>query len=157
MTMESFVSHSIPGGVAQAECNEGRAWNQPEPFASHIRPLIAFDVPVEQPGVLATLSRWRSWVQIPSGTLTGIGQVVEPEDTRRLERRAPEAWEFDSPLGHCGVDWSLVLGVWRMAHDPAKVEDQVRLLTGTPSHPQTSSDDEVKSRAALAVFSEQAS
>src|SRR5262245_39588686 len=24
---------------------------------------------VEQPGVLATLSRWRSWVQIPSGTL----------------------------------------------------------------------------------------
>jgi hypothetical protein len=23
----------------------------------------------EQPGVLATLSRWRSWVQIPSGTL----------------------------------------------------------------------------------------
>jgi hypothetical protein len=28
---------------------------------------------VEQPGVLATLSRWRSWVQIPSGTLAGIG------------------------------------------------------------------------------------
>src|SRR5262249_17462532 len=25
----------------------------------------------EQPGVLATLSRWRSWVQIPSGTLDG--------------------------------------------------------------------------------------
>jgi hypothetical protein len=24
---------------------------------------------VEQPGVLATLSRWRSWVQIPPGTL----------------------------------------------------------------------------------------
>jgi hypothetical protein len=20
----------------------------------------------------------------------------------------PRAWEFDSPLGHCGVDWSLV-------------------------------------------------
>jgi hypothetical protein len=29
-------------------------------------------------------------------------------DTRRSERRAQEAWEFDSPLGHCGVDWSLV-------------------------------------------------
>src|ERR1043165_8648336 len=25
----------------------------------------------EQSGVLATLSRWRSWVQIPSGTLAG--------------------------------------------------------------------------------------
>jgi hypothetical protein len=27
-------------------------------------------------------------------------QVVELVDTRRSERRAPEAWEFDSPLGH---------------------------------------------------------
>ncbi len=35
-------------------------------------PLSAFrfdSVLAEQPGVLATLSRWRSWVQIPSGTL----------------------------------------------------------------------------------------
>ena len=32
------------------------------------------DVLAEQLGVLATLSRWRSWVQIPSGTLTGIDQ-----------------------------------------------------------------------------------
>ena len=30
---------------------------------------ITPDVLVEQSGVLATLSRWRSWVQIPSGTL----------------------------------------------------------------------------------------
>jgi hypothetical protein len=146
---------------------------------------------VEQSGVLATLSRWRPWVQIPPGTLVGtvrkpakrpssnlgdrlwvrfppvlfeicvgralaslsgcnppafslcrfnscpthcwpvrlsvrghrplkpggwvrfpygllIDQVVEQVDTRRSERRASLAWEFDSPLGHCGVDWSLV-------------------------------------------------
>ena len=30
---------------------------------------------VEQPGVLATLSRWRSGVQIPSGTLKSSGQL----------------------------------------------------------------------------------
>src|SRR5262249_26226270 len=29
------------------------------------------NVLVEQPGVLTTLSRWKSWVQIPSGTLAG--------------------------------------------------------------------------------------
>lgn len=40
---------------------------------------------------------------------TEFGQVVELVDTRRSERRASKrAWEFDSPLGHCGVDWSLV-------------------------------------------------
>ena len=43
---------------------------------------------------------------IPYGLL--IGQVVELEDTRGSEPRAHKAWEFDSPLGHCGVDWSLV-------------------------------------------------
>jgi hypothetical protein len=31
--------------------------------------LLRIYVLVEQPGVLATLSRWRSWVQIPPGTL----------------------------------------------------------------------------------------
>ena len=38
---------------------------------THHRPLTThqFNVLVEQPGVLATLSRWRTWVQIPSGTL----------------------------------------------------------------------------------------
>ena len=35
-------------------------------------------------------------------------QVMELVDIRRSERRALVAWEFDSPLGHCGVDWSLV-------------------------------------------------
>ena len=30
---------------------------------------VVSDAPAEQPGVLATLSRWRSWVQIPSGAL----------------------------------------------------------------------------------------
>src|ERR1700730_6672518 len=68
---------------------------------------------VEQSGVLATLSRWRMWVQIPSRTLDGTvrkpgkrpssnlgdrlwvrfppvlhGQVVELADTRRSDRRA---------------------------------------------------------------------
>src|SRR5215471_134270 len=33
--------------------------------------MVSIFVLVEQPGVLATLSRWRSWVQIPSGTLAG--------------------------------------------------------------------------------------
>src|SRR5262249_52090322 len=45
------------------------------------------------------------WVRFPYGLKD---QVVELEDTRRLECRALEAWEFNSPLGHCGVDWSLV-------------------------------------------------
>ena len=75
-------------------------------------PLVI--VLVERPGVLATLSRWRSWVRIPPGTLLGtvrkpakrpssnlgdrlwvrfppvrlIGQVVELADTRRSDRRA---------------------------------------------------------------------
>ncbi len=37
-------------------------------FESHSRYFL-FSVSVEQSGVLATLSRWRPWVQIPSGTL----------------------------------------------------------------------------------------
>ena len=40
-------------------------------FADGASPQAANSVLVEQPGVLATLSRWRSWVQIPSGTLAG--------------------------------------------------------------------------------------
>ncbi len=35
---------------------------------------------VEQLGVLATLSRWRPWVQIPSGTLTWRGTLVWQSD-----------------------------------------------------------------------------
>src|SRR6202035_237682 len=36
-----------------------------------VPPGLKESVLVEQSGVLATLSRWRSWVQIPSGTLGG--------------------------------------------------------------------------------------
>ena len=32
--------------------------------------------------------------------VTQRSQVVELVDTRRTERRAPRAWEFDSPLGY---------------------------------------------------------
>ena len=39
---------------------------------------------MEQSGVLATLSRWRSWVQIPSGTLCYQGQgAVRKQEKRR--------------------------------------------------------------------------
>ena len=31
---------------------------------------------MEQPGVLATLSRWRPWVQIPSGTLDNMARYA---------------------------------------------------------------------------------
>src|SRR4249920_2744932 len=48
----------------------------------------------EQPGVLAILARWRSWVQIPSGTLEqsqsqGVQEPGSPEDSRteRLKDR----------------------------------------------------------------------
>ena len=61
------------------------------------------DVLVEQLGVLATLSRWRPRVQIPSRTLYAHGtsdQVVKLANTRLSESRAAKAWEFDSPLGH---------------------------------------------------------
>src|SRR5437868_9296299 len=39
---------------------------------------------VEQPGVLATLSRWRSWVQIPSGTLAGTVRKPEKQPSSNL-------------------------------------------------------------------------
>src|SRR6266478_11326 len=44
--------------------NQGMLWVQLPPGPLDL-------VLVEQPGVLATLSRWRSWVRIPSGTLDG--------------------------------------------------------------------------------------
>ena len=44
----------------------------------------------------------RLGVRLPRVLL--VDQVVEPADTRRSERRAFAAWEFDSPLGHLGSD-----------------------------------------------------
>lgn len=41
-----------------------------------------------------------------------------------------------------------ILGVWRMAHDPAKVEGQVRLLTGILSRDQVSGIRDMKKRGA---------
>ena len=38
------------------------------------------------------------WVRFPYGLLT-IAKWWNLADTRRSERRAPQAWEFDSPLG----------------------------------------------------------
>ena len=37
-------------------------------------PYLCTNALVEQPGVLATLSRWRSWVQIPSGALRSVNR-----------------------------------------------------------------------------------
>src|ERR1700730_3058028 len=110
---------------------------------------------VEQSGVLATLSRWRMWVQIPSRTLDGTvrkpakrpssnlgdrlwvrfppvlpDQGVELADTRCSERRALAAWEFDSPLGHCGVDWSLVPA---RSHKPFDAGSNPASATSRPS------------------------
>ena len=42
---------------------------------------------VEQSGVLATLSRWRSWVQIPSGTLFIAFRSAKATFLSRSERR----------------------------------------------------------------------
>ncbi len=52
--------------------------------------------PAPQAGRMGSIPIRATW---PSGGMA---------DTRRSERRAFTAWEFDSPLGHCGVDWSLV-------------------------------------------------
>ena len=41
-------------------------------FESHLSHSQQSHVLVEQPGVLASLSRWRSRVQIPPGTLEGL-------------------------------------------------------------------------------------
>ena len=56
-------------------------------------PLQNNYVLVEQPGVLATLSRWRSWVQIPSGTLDNMA--------RYANRQSGEAQTF---VIVCGFD-----------------------------------------------------
>ncbi len=39
--------------------------------------------------------------------VTGFGEVVELVDTRRSERRALAAWEFDSPLRHSVQAWQV--------------------------------------------------
>ena len=60
--------------------NQGMLWVQLPPG-----PLTF--VLVEQPGVLATLSRWRSWVRIPSGTLDGTVRKPEKRPSSNLGDR----------------------------------------------------------------------
>src|SRR5438105_11886146 len=69
-----------------------------------VRLLLPEEVLVEQSGVLATLSRWRSWVQIPSGTLAQAATGPGGGTGRHAALRTPclRAWEVDSPLGHLG-------------------------------------------------------
>src|SRR5437016_3651718 len=50
-------------------------------------PFAFSPVLVEQPGVLATLSRWRSWVQIPSGTLAGTVRKLAKRPSSNLGDR----------------------------------------------------------------------
>ena len=58
-------------------------------------PLIVL---VEQPGVLATLSRWRSWVQIPSGTFD-VSPLLLGEGKGEGARYANSAKRPSSNLG----------------------------------------------------------
>ena len=58
---------------------------------SHSRSIYAL---AEQPGVLATLSRWRSWVQIPSGALSEC-EIVARYANRQSghdHRAVPKPW-----------------------------------------------------------------
>ena len=48
----------------------------------------------------ASPSSWKGRVQFPHGPLQQYDQVAELGYARRSERRALEAWEFESPLGH---------------------------------------------------------
>ena len=57
-------------------------------FDSHLSHWKSF-VLVEQPGVLATLSRWRSWVQIPSGTLDNASACRHNHGPLVYRRRTP--------------------------------------------------------------------
>jgi hypothetical protein len=75
---------STPSPSAGCDCPRGAAWSARHP------------VTVEVMGSNPIGDARRYW---PSGGMA---------DTRRSERRAFTAWEFDFPLGHCGVDWSLV-------------------------------------------------
>ena len=60
---------------------------------------------VEQPGVLATLSRWRSWVQIPSGTLDG---TVRKPAKRPSSNLGDRLWvRFPPVLLTICVGWAL--------------------------------------------------
>jgi hypothetical protein len=52
----------------------------------------------EQPGVLATLSRWRSWVQIPSGTLTAVPKTGTGASKTRSQSQFSE-----QPLRRLGM------------------------------------------------------
>ena len=69
------------------DLESGMLWVRPPPG-----PLNNY-VLVEQPGVLACLSRRRSWVQIPSGTLL-----------MNMARYANPAERPSSNLGDCGFD-----------------------------------------------------
>ena len=76
-------------------------------------PTVLAHVLVGQPGVAATLSRWRSWVQIPSGTLSSRGRPVRrPSDTRVEVGSTPTGWTDQSrgaaecsPPRHGGGRW----------------------------------------------------
>ena len=60
--------------------------------------VYRFRMPAPHAG--ATTAARRCPVRFPHGLLTQHDHVVELADTRRSERRALEAWEFNSPHGH---------------------------------------------------------
>src|SRR5436853_6442475 len=67
--------------------------------------ILNSSVPVEQSGVLATLSRWRSWVQIPSGTLGG---TVRKPAKRPSSNLGDRLWvRFPPVLLQARVGWAL--------------------------------------------------
>ena len=86
----------------------------------------ALPVLAEQPGVLATLSRWRSWVQIPSGTLaimrrgTPIGRAAKLKPWCLWVRLPPVLLKQHASAGH-----------WRAhgAVTPTPLAVQVQLLS----------------------------
>jgi hypothetical protein len=78
-------------------------------------------VPVEEPGVLATLSRWRSRVQIPSGTLDG---TVRKPAKRPSSNLGDRLWVQLPPVSHASA------GHWRAQAAVTRPQNavQVQLL-----------------------------
>src|SRR4051794_35798135 len=72
-------------------------------FEAGSTPAGPTDSPVEQPGVLATVTGWRSLVRIQPGLLT-----ITPVAQRRGHLLHREGSAGSSPAGgtDCGVDWS---------------------------------------------------
>src|SRR5262249_8265760 len=112
---------------------------QKSDFQFHVAEVVRGPMPTRH-GSLTTSATARSSIgeRTPAPQAGRMGSIpiraIWPSggtvDTRRSERRAEEAWEFDSPLGHCGVDWSLVPA---RSHEPSDAGSNPASATFWPS------------------------